>query len=91
MRGAGEAVEDTDLRMRAINPPQGFWESEDPGEVIHNNVRALLQKLGIRVYVFRDRIEIRGLIPVQVLSASGADRVKGEPIIFSARRGGYRG
>lgn len=63
-------IEDTDLKMQAINPPEGFWMSENPGETIKKNMRAILQKLGIRVYVFRDRIELRGLIPSQVIKTS---------------------
>jgi len=82
-------IEGTDLKMKAILPPEGFWLSENPGEAITKNVRAVLQKFGTRVYVFRDRIEVRGLIPTQIISASsGAKRSKREPIIHSTRRGG---
>jgi len=79
-------IEGTDLRIRAILPPEGFWFSENPGEVIKKNIRAILQKFGIRVYMFRDRIEVRGLIPSQIIkTAIGDERPNRESIIPSVR------
>lgn len=85
-------VEGTDLKIRAIGPPEGFWFSENPVEVIKKNIRAILQKFGIRVYMFRDRIEVRGLIPSQIIkTAIGGERPSRELIIPSVRGRGYRG
>ena len=54
--------------MKAILPPEGFSLSENPEEAITKNMRAILQKFGTKVYVFRDRIELRSLIPTQVIA-----------------------
>jgi site-specific DNA recombinase len=63
-------IEDTDMVMRGINAPAGFWECEDPGErnnLINRNLRAILQLFNVKVFVFPERIEIRGTIPTQFL------------------------
>ena len=79
-------VEGTDLKIKAIGPPEGFWFSENPVEVIKKNIRAILQKFEIRVYVFRDRIEVRGLIQSQIIKTAIGDKPPSrEPIIPSVR------
>ena len=82
-------VEGTDLEMRSINPPEGFWYSENRGEGIKNNIRSLLQNFGIKVYVFKDRIRVRGLIPTEIISLSSkVKRLDRELIIPFVRREG---
>ncbi|MFC1902753.1 recombinase family protein [Chloroflexota bacterium] len=79
-------IEGTDLKMQSINPPEGFWSSENKGEVIKDNIRSLLQNVNIKVYVFKDRIEVRGLIPTETISLSSkTKRERGELIIPSVR------
>ena len=80
-------IEDTDLKMRSINPPQGFWSSENKGESIKNNIRSLLQNFGIRVYVLKDRIEARGLIPTETISVSSKVKRPGRELIIPSVRG----
>ena len=63
-------VEGTDLKMRGINPPPEFWltEPQDRSKQIKRNIRAILQFFDIKVFVYPDRVEIRGAIPTQVLA-----------------------
>jgi site-specific DNA recombinase len=63
-------IEGTDMYMRGIDVPPGFWECGDhekQAEKIKKNMRAILQLFGIRVIVYQDRVEIKGTIPSQVL------------------------
>ena len=63
-------LEGTDMYMRDIDAPPGFWECcdyEEQAKIIKKNMRAILQFFGIRVIVFPDHVEIKGTIPQQVL------------------------
>ncbi len=63
-------LEGTDMCMRGIDAPPGFWECgdyEEQSKIIKKNMRAILQLFNIRVIVFPDRVEIKGTIPQQVL------------------------
>jgi len=85
-------IEGTDLVMRGIDAPSGFWDCNNLGEqanTINKNLRAVLQLFNIRVHIFPDRIEIQGAIPTQVLDVSSQKEPPGAPIIVSP--GGYRG
>lgn len=85
-------IEGTDLVMRGIDAPSGFWDCNDLGEqanTINKNLRAVLQLFNIRVHIFPDRIEIQGAIPTQVLDISSQKEPPGAPIIVSP--GGHRG
>ena len=85
-------IEGTDLVMRGIDAPSGFWDCNDAQEqdnIIKKNMRAVLQLFNIRAHMFPDRIEIQGAIPRQVIDISGCKQSQGVPIIGSA--GGYRG
>ena len=85
-------IEGTDLVMRGIDAPSGFWDCNDLGEqanTINKNLRAVLQLFNIRVHIFPDRIEIQGAIPTQVLDISRQKEPPGAPIIVSP--GGHRG
>ena len=76
-------IEGTDLTMLGVLPPKGFWLSKNPKETIMENIRAVLQASDTKVYVFPDRVEIHGLLPMQVIQR--------EPITRSARGRGIKG
>ena len=83
-------IEGTDLVMRGIDAPAGFWECEDPreqDETIKRNLRAILQLFNVRVYVFPGRVEIQGAIPLQALQIPPTDTAACAPIIRSACQG----
>ena len=73
--------------MRSINPPGGFWYSENRGESIKNNIRSLLENFGIKVYVFKDRIEVRGFIPTEIISYSSETKRQDRELIIPSVRG----
>jgi hypothetical protein len=91
-------VEGTDLVVKGIDVPDGFWDSTNRGEIITRNRRGILQKFGVKVYGFKEKMEIRGFIPTQVLSLPNGDSCsdveepamayrtdRRGPIIYSAR------
>ncbi len=85
-------IEGTDLVIRGIDAPSGFWDCNDAQEqdnIINKNMRAVLQLFNIRVHIFSDRIEIQGAIPKQVLDMPDHKQSPGVPIIGSV--GGHRG
>ncbi|MFC2056635.1 hypothetical protein ACFLTO_03585 [Chloroflexota bacterium] len=85
-------VEDTDLKIRVIDPPKDFRCSENPIEIIKKNICTILQKFGIRVYVFRDRIEVRRLIQSQIIKTTIGDKPPSRELIIPSVRGrGLRG
>jgi hypothetical protein len=62
---------------------------EFPREKVRQNIRRTFEGLGIKVYVFRDRVEIRGFIPTEVMDIPGeTGYATGGPIICSARGSG---
>ena len=64
--------------------------TEFPREKVRQNIRRTFEGLGIKVYVFRDRVEIRGFIPTEVMDIPGeTGYATGGAIISSAR--GLRG
>ena len=58
--------------VRGIDAPPEYWECNDreQDENINRNLRALFQFFGIKVFVFPERVEIRGDIPTQMLDIS---------------------
>ncbi len=85
-------IEGTDLVMRGIDAPSGFWDCnslEEQDNIIKKNMRAVLQLFNSRVQMFPDRIEIQGAIPTQVLDISSQKEPPGVPIIVSP--GEHRG
>lgn len=60
-------VEGSDFKMIGILPPEGFWLSKNPQETMMKNMRAILQEFDTKIYVFPDKVEIRGFIPTQVI------------------------
>ena len=77
-------IEGTDLVIRGINAPEGFWQCDDPNEreeTIKKNLRAILQLFNIKVIVFPERVEVQGAIPLQRLTISSQEESVGVPII----------
>ncbi|MFC1902562.1 recombinase family protein [Chloroflexota bacterium] len=67
------------------------WNVEVSKETLWRNIRSFLKWLGIKVYVFSDRAEVRGFIPTEVIDYSDVwDISKRAAIIPSAspRKGG---
>jgi hypothetical protein len=65
------------------------WNLEVTRDTIWRNMRETFNRLDIRVYIFNDRVEIRGQIPTEVIDMpQEATRPKREPIIYSARGSG---
>jgi hypothetical protein len=79
-------AEGTDLVFKGIDAPEGFWDSPNRGKVITRNRRGILQKFGAGVYVFKDRIELRGLIPTHVLGLPGDKSCSGPDLSPALRR-----
>ncbi len=80
-------IEGTDLVMRGISAPAGFWQCEDPkeqDETIKRNLRAILQLFNVRVYVFPERVEIQGAIPLEAFEVPAKDTPTCAPITRSA-------
>ena len=76
--------------MRMVDGPTASSNLEVPREMVWQNIRRIFESFGIRVYVFHDRVEIRGFIPTEVMDIPrGGDRTSGEAIIYSVR--GLRG
>ena len=58
-------------------------------EKVRQNIRCAFEGLGIKVYVFRDRVESRGFIPTEVMDIPGeTGHAMGGAIICSARGSG---
>jgi hypothetical protein len=54
-------------------------------DALQKNIREIFDRLGIKVYVFKDRIEIRGYIPIEVLDIPlESKESRGGAIIHSA-------
>ena len=53
--------------MTMVDSPVQFANLEVPRKSVWRNIRNIFEWLGIRVYVFRDRVEIRGFIPTEVI------------------------
>ncbi len=62
-------LEGTDMYLRGINAPDRFWEqdSDTQTKVIKSNMRSILQLFDIRAIVYPDHVEIKGVIPTQML------------------------
>jgi hypothetical protein len=74
--------------VRMVDGP-GSSAAEVPREMAWQNIRGIFESFGIRVYVFHDRVEIRGFIPTEVMDIPRTgDRISGGPIIYSARGSG---
>jgi len=59
---------------------------EFPREMVWQTIRGFFESFDIKVYMFRDRVEVRGLIPAEVLDVSGdTQHARKESIISSSR------
>lgn len=82
-------VEELGLSMRIVDGPEAISNLEITRDIIWRNIREVFDRLGIKVYIFRDRIEIRGYMPTEVIEApEGANTSGGGAIIGSARGSG---
>ena len=60
----------TDMVVRAVDALPGFQKCDNPSEreeEIKRNMREILQLFNIRVLIYRERVEIKGAIPTQIL------------------------
>ena len=74
----------TDVVLRAMDTPD-FQKGDNPGEkeeAMKRTQRALLQKFSIKVIVYPERVEIKGMIPTQILDKT--EKEETAPIITSA-------
>ncbi len=57
--------------------PEVSSNLEVPRDVIWRNIRDIFDRFGIKVYIFLDRVEIRGYIPTEVIDVTrGTNRPK---------------
>ncbi|MBU2608919.1 MAG: hypothetical protein KKF26_06330 [Chloroflexi bacterium] len=87
-------IEGTDLAMRGIDAPTGFWVCDDlqkRDETIKRNIRSILQLFNIKVLVHPERIEIKGATPTQILDNSTEDEPEAALIISSPSPSKERG
>jgi hypothetical protein len=78
--GSFQIGEHGPLMTMVEGPVQSNFEV--PRETVLRNVRNILKWLGIKVYVFHDRVEIRGFIPTEVIDIPGSGKgTNGGPII----------
>ncbi len=82
-----------DLQRSMVDGSEAAWNTEVPREVVWRNIRQFFERFGIKVYVFRNSVEIRGFLPTEVMEISdaGDERVGREAIIPSAKGRGQRG
>jgi hypothetical protein len=72
------------VHEHAVDPFKAGKQAEVP-QAVWQNIRGIFETFGIRVYVFRDRVEIRGFIPTEVMDIPPeGDRIRGEVSIPSA-------
>jgi hypothetical protein len=72
--------------MSVVDKSEVNWNLVVTRDIIWRNIREVFDRLDIKVYIFNDRVEIRGNIPTQVIDITqNATRPKREPIICSAR------
>jgi hypothetical protein len=77
------------MTMSIVDRPESNWNLEVTRDTIWRNIRETFNRLNIEVYIFNDRVEIRGHIPTEIIDIpQEAIRSKGEPIICSARGSG---
>jgi hypothetical protein len=74
------------MTMSIVDRPVGDWNFEVTRETIWRNIREIFNRLNIKVYIFNDRVEIRGNIPTEIIDIpQETTRPRREPIIYSAR------
>ena len=79
-------IEGTDIVAKSMMPHNIIKATPaERMELLKKNWRGILQLFDIHVTVFNDRIEIRGLIPPQVIEISRKKQSEGAPISHSVR------
>jgi len=75
-----------DMQMSMVDGSDSSWTTEIPREVVWRNIRQFFERFGIKVYVFRNSVEVRGFLPTEVMEIPDAanDRAGREAIIPSA-------
>jgi len=73
--------------MTIVDSPVQFANLEVPREILWRNIGNIFKWLGIRVYVFRDRVEIRGFIPTEVIDIHGGGNGLDRGAIIPSLRG----
>jgi hypothetical protein len=77
------------LTMSIVDGPEVNWNLEVTRDTIWRNIRETFNRLNIKVYIFNDRVEIRGKIPTEIIDIpQKSARPKRDPIICSARGSG---
>jgi len=77
--------EEDSLTTMAVTP-QGFFKCGDDqkfNDMIIRNIRAIIQLFNVKVFVYPERVEIRGTIPTQILKLSTDKQITTAPIILS--------
>ena len=73
------------MTMSIVDGPECDWNLEITRDTHWKNIREIFDRLGIKVHVFNDRVEIRGHIPTEIIDIPrGAGRPERGPIICSA-------
>jgi len=74
------------MTMSIVDRLESNWNLEVTRDTIWRNIRETFNRLSIKVYIFNDRVEIRGHIPTEIINISHEDaRSRREPIICSGR------
>ena len=77
------------MTMSIVDGPEVNWNFKVTRDTIWRNIRDIFNRLNIKVYIFNDRVEIRGRIPTETIDIpQEATHPKREPIICSARGSG---
>jgi len=66
-----EKLFETQDAFHRVTPPAEFWERDDSSELIKRNQRAILHDFGIKVYCFKDKLEVRGFLPPTTVQVPG--------------------
>ncbi len=61
-------IPEAGVTMRIVDEPEVKWNFEVTRDPIWRNINEAFDRLGIKVYIFNDRVEIRGHIPTDVIN-----------------------
>ena len=80
------SIPELGMTMIIVEERDLIWNFEVTRDTIWKNIREIFNRLNIKVYVFNDRVEIRGHIPTEIIDIPQENtHPKAEPIICSAR------
>jgi len=64
-------IDELNMQFRIVDRAEDVTSNMQlPRDFVRRNIRNFFNEYGIKVYVFHDRIEIRGHIPTQVIDAT---------------------